>query len=40
MNGLKEDHKEFIRNNKLILKTKQSSEKHKVFTEEIIARLL
>ena len=34
---LKEDQKEFIKNNKLILKTQQRfrSEKHNVFTEEI-----
>ena len=37
MNNFKEDHKEFINNNKLISKTQQSfkSEKHNVFTEEI-----
>ena len=35
--SLKKDHKEFIKNNKLILKTQQrfKSEKHNVFTEEI-----
>ena len=35
--SLKEDRKEFIKNNKLILKTKQRfrSGKHNVFTEEI-----
>ena len=35
--SLKEDHKEFIKNNKLILRTQQRfrSEKHNVFTEEI-----
>ena len=34
---LKKDHKEFIRNNKLILKTQQrfKSERHNTFTEEI-----
>ena len=33
----KEDHKEFIKNNKLILKTQQrfENEKHNVFTEEV-----
>ena len=35
VNSLKKDHKEFIKNNKLILKTQQSSRKHNVFTEEI-----
>ena len=37
MDGLKEDKKEFIRKNKLILKTQQGfiSEKHNAFTEEI-----
>ena len=37
MNSLKEAHKEFIKNNELILKTQQRfrSEKHNVFTEEI-----
>ena len=37
MNSLKEDQKEFIKNNKIILKTQQRfrSEKHKVFTKEI-----
>ena len=36
INSLKKDHKEFIKNNKLILKTQQrfKSEKH-IFTEEI-----
>ena len=35
--SLKEDHKKFIKNDKLILKTQQrfKSEKHNVFTEEI-----
>ena len=35
--SIKKDHKEFIKNNKLILKTQQrlKSEKHYVFTEEI-----
>ena len=33
----KEDHREFIKNNKLILKTQQrfENEKHNVFTEEV-----
>ena len=37
VDSLKEDKKEFIKNNKLILKTKQrfKSERHNVFTEEI-----
>ena len=37
VNSLKEDHKEFIKNNRLILKTQQrfTSEKHNVYTEEI-----
>ena len=36
MNNFKEDHKEFIKNNKLISKTQSfKSEKHNVFTEEI-----
>ena len=37
MNSLKKDHIEFIKNNKLILKTQQrfKSERHNVFTEEI-----
>ena len=37
LESLKEDHKEFIKNNKLILKTQQrfKSERHNVFTEEI-----
>ena len=37
IDDLKEDHKEFIKNNKLILKTQQrfKSEKQSVFTEEI-----
>ena len=37
VDSLKEDLKEFIKNNKLILKTQQwfRSEKHNVFTEEI-----
>ena len=37
VNSLKEDHKEFIKNNRLILKTQQRfiSEKHNVYTEEI-----
>ena len=37
MNSLEEAHKEFIKNNELILKTQQRfrSEKHNVFTEEI-----
>ena len=36
--GLKEDQKEFIKSNKLILKIQQRfrSEKHSVFSEEII----
>ena len=35
--GFKVDHEEFIKSNKLILKTQQRlrSEKHNVFTEEI-----
>ena len=35
--SLKQDQKQFLKNNKLILKTKQRfrSEKHTVFTEEI-----
>ena len=39
--SLKKDHKEFIKNNKLILKTQQrfKSEGHNVFTEEIISQL-
>ena len=37
MESLKQDHKEFIKNNKLILKPQQRfrREKHNVFTEEI-----
>ena len=37
VDGLKEDHKEFMKNNKLILKTRQRlrSEKHNVFNEDI-----
>ena len=37
VDSLKEDEKEFVKNNKLILKTQQrfKSEKHNVFTEEI-----
>ena len=37
VDGLKKDQKEFIKNNKLILKAKQRfrSEKHNVFTGEI-----
>ena len=37
--SLKKDHKEFIKNNKLILKTQQrfKSQGHNVFTEEIIS---
>ena len=37
MDSLKEDHKEFIKNKKLILKIQQRfrSEKHNAFTEEI-----
>ena len=37
VDSLKEDQKEFIKNNKLILKTQQQfrSKKHNVFTEEI-----
>ena len=37
MDSLKEDHKEFKKDNKLILKTEQrfKSEKHNAFTEEI-----
>ena len=37
MDSFKEDHKEFIKNNKLILKTKQRfrNEKRNAFTEEI-----
>ena len=37
MDSLKKDHKEFIKNNRLILKIEQSfkSERHNVFTEEI-----
>ena len=36
MDSLKKDHKEFIRNHNLILKTQQrfKSERHNVFTEE------
>ena len=35
--SLKKDQKEFIKNNKLILKTQQrfKSERHNVFTEEV-----
>ena len=35
--SLRENHKEFIKNNKLILKLQQrfTSEKHYVFTEEV-----
>ena len=37
MDGIKKNHKEFIKNNKLILKAQQrfKSERHNVFTEEI-----
>ena len=37
MDSVKKDHEEIIKNNKLILKTKQrfKSEMHNVFTEEI-----
>ena len=37
VDGFKEDHEEFIKSNKLILKRQQRfrSEKHNVFTEEI-----
>ena len=37
IDNLKKDHKEIIKNNKLILKTQQrfKSERHNVFTEEI-----
>ena len=37
MNSLKEDRKEFIKNNKLILKTQKRfrNEKNNVFTKEI-----
>ena len=37
LDSLKKDHKEFIKNNKLILKTQQrfKRERHNVFTEEI-----
>ena len=37
MGSLKEDHKEFIKSTKLILKSQQNfwSERHSVFTEEI-----
>ena len=37
MDSIKKDHEEIIKNNKLILKTKQrfKSEMHNVFTEEI-----
>ena len=37
VDSIKEDQKEFIKNNKLVLKTRQRfrSEKHNVFTEEI-----
>ena len=37
MNRLKKDNKEFIKNNKLILKTQQrfKSERHNAFTKEI-----
>ena len=37
VDSLKEDQKEFVKNNKLILKTQQSFkiERHNVFTEEI-----
>ena len=37
LGSLKKDHKEFIKNNKLILKTHQrfKRERHNVFTEEI-----
>ena len=41
IDNLKKDHKEIMKNNKLILKTQQrfKSEKENVFTEEVI-RLL
>ena len=37
MDGIKKNHKEFIKNNKLILKAQQrfKSERYNVFTEEI-----
>ena len=35
VNSLKKDNKEFIKKNKLILKTQQRSRKHNVFTDEI-----
>ena len=37
LDSLEKDHKEFIKNNKLILKTQQrfKRERHNVFTEEI-----
>ena len=37
MRGLKENHKEFIKNNKLISKSQQTfrSEEHNAFTEEV-----
>ena len=37
MNSLKESHKEFIKNNKLMLKSQQRfrREKHKIFDEEV-----
>ena len=42
MDSLKEDHKQFIKNNKLILKTQQSFRegKHNVSTEEINKTIL
>ena len=38
VDSLKKDHKGFIKNNKLILKTQQKvkSERHNVFTEKIV----
>ena len=37
MDSLKEDHKEFVKNNKLLLKTQRtfSSKKHNIFSEKI-----
>ena len=42
MYSVKKDHEEIIKNNKLILKTKQrfKSKTHNVFTEEIGLRLI